>query len=365
MRPAETSRQHLLSFSSDPELRRRFLVLDEPIAGNLRFGLLLEVLDQLAGEAAVAYAPPSGPGARIVTAALDEIVVRHVADVSRDVRCQARINHVGRTSMEVGIRVESAGEPSHLASCYFTMVARQGEGAAERGAAVPPLEPADDQERNRAARAVARREAHRREAESVFEPPTREEHLHIAGLYRAQEAPGFSGRLARHLAIETWERTYPEQDNPWKTIFGGYLMRRAYELSSLCADLVASHRPLVAAVNRIRFIRPVQIGDKLHLTSRVVYTAGPIICVEASIERLSRDRTARALSNSCLFTFVNVDGALVPHDAPPIYPGSHAEEARYLAARRNLRSLAERTTKGWLASFLSRDGTAGSGAASR
>src|SRR5512147_3246214 len=107
MRPVETSREQLLSFSADPELKRRWQVLDEPIAGNLRFGLLLEVLDAVAGEVAVAYARPQPPRQRIVTAALDEIVVRHVADVARDVRCLARINHVGRSSMEVGVRVES------------------------------------------------------------------------------------------------------------------------------------------------------------------------------------------------------------------------------------------------------------------
>ncbi len=352
MRPVETSREQLLSFSTDPELERRWRVLDGPIAGNLRFGLLLEVLDALAGEIAVSYARPRPPRQRIVTAALDEIVVRNVADVARDVRCSARVNHVGRSSLEVGIRVESPGEPSHLASCYFTMAAREGDGDGERALLLPPLEPADDLERARAARAEARREALRREAVSAFQPPTPEEYALIAGLYRAQEAPGFSGLAVRQLTMETWERTYPEQDNPWKTIFGGYLMRRAYELSQLCAETVAPQRPLLAAVNRIRFVRPVQIGDKLHLTSRVVYTAGPAVCVETSIERLSRDRTVRALSNSCLFTFLNVGPALEPLEVPPVYPGSHAEEARYLAARRNLLGLAARTTKGWLASHL-------------
>jgi acyl-coenzyme A thioesterase 9 len=240
----------------------------------------------------------------------------------------------------------------HLASCYFTMVAREGEGAGERGVPVPALFPADEGERTRAGRARVRGAARRREAETAVEPPTREEFLLVSSLYRAQEAPGFAGLPARDLVTETWERTYPEQDNPWKTIFGGYLMRRAYELSSICAERVASHRPLLAAVNRIDFARPVQIGDKLHLTSRVVYTSGPAICVETTIERISRDRTARALSNSCLFTFVNVDPTLSFRDVPPIFPGSHAEEARYLAARRNLTGLSLRTSSGLLAAAL-------------
>jgi acyl-CoA hydrolase len=67
---------------------------------------------------------------------------------------------------------------------------------------------------------------------------------------------------------------------------------------------------------------------------------------------VSRDRTSRALSNSCLFTFVNVDAALAPEDVPEVHPTMYAEDARALAARRNLRSLLEHTRKGWIATAL-------------
>ncbi len=349
MRAADTSREHVLPLSTDLDLRHRFMVVNEAIPGNFRFGLLLEVLDQFAGDTAVAYVHHFAPGASVLTAAVDEVVVRHVADVTRDVRCCARINHVGRTSLEVGVRVEAPQGPVHLASCYFTLVAREGHGPS--ALAIPPLDPGDDLARVRDARARARRAEYRRASRAVVEPPTPEEFRLVSELYRAQETPGFSGLLARDLVTETWERTYPEQDNPWKTIFGGFLMRRAYELSITCAELVAPHRPVLGAVNRINFLRPVEIGDKLHLRSRVVYTSGPAVCVETSIERISRDRSARALSNSCLFTFVNVDDAFVPRPVPPIFPSSHAEEFRYLGARRNLRSLSRRTVTGWLSAI--------------
>lgn len=352
MRPSETSREEIFRLSTDPELRRRFQIVLEPIPGNFRLGVLLELLDRVAGEAAVAFVRRTMPEARVVTAALDEVVVRAVADVNSDVRCRARINRVGKSSMEVGVRVDSLPDETHLASCYFTMVVLAPDGSAERSARLTPFEPEDDRDRLRVARAEARRAAYRKELASAVEPPSPEEFQLVARLYREQEVPGFAGLPARQLVAETWERTYPEQENPWKIIFGGFIMRRAYELSSVCAEFVATHRPVLAAVNRVNFVRPVQIGDKLHLTSRVVYTAGPAICVETGIERQSRDRTSRALSNSCLFTFVNVDPSLAPKDVPRIYPASHAEEQRYLAARRNLRHLAARTSSGWLAGLL-------------
>ena len=74
MRASETSREQILPLSTDPGLRKRFQVASEDIPGNFRFGLLLEVLDSIAGEASVGYVHRFLPGARVVTAALDEVV---------------------------------------------------------------------------------------------------------------------------------------------------------------------------------------------------------------------------------------------------------------------------------------------------
>lgn len=83
------------------------------------------------------------------------------------------------------------------------------------------------------------------------------------------------------------------------------------------------------------------MGDKLHFTSRVVYTNGSFVCVEAGIERISRDRTASALSNSCLFTFVNVDDKLNHQPVPQVFPTTYAEDGRYLAAHRSYQAVVE------------------------
>lgn len=338
-RPRDTSRTHTLALGSDLPLRRRFMVIDEPQHGNLRFGLLLEVLDKLAEETALGYVRRFWPEARVVTAAIDNILVRHVADVTRDLVSLARINHVGRTSMEVGIRVEQPGEaPVHIASCYFTMVARSTDGS-ETSLALPPLEYVDEKERHRAEKAVGKRERWRHEQSTKYDPPSREEYAMLVALHRAQEEQGFCGRLAAQLVTESWERMYPENENVPKKIFGGYLVRRAYELSSICAGILAPDRPVIATVDRINFFHPVRMGDNLHFVSRVVHSGGPFVSVEASIERISRDRTTKALSNSCLFTFVNFDDRMVPRPVPQIYPTSYAEDARYLDAHRRHQGL--------------------------
>ncbi len=333
--PIETSRYHTIPLGSDSSLRRRFMVIDEDIPGNFRYGLLLEELDIMAEQTALAYVRRFYPEGRVVTAAIDNIVVRHVVDVARDIVFHARINHVGRSSLEVGIRVEHAGDPNiHIASCYFTMVARGGEGAGE-SLPLPPLEYSGELEQQRAAKVIAGREEYRRQQASLLEPPTREEYVMLDRLHRSQEEQGFSGPAAGRLVTDAWERMYPEQEYVPQRIFGGYLIRRAYELSGICSEMVAPDRSILAAVNRINFFHPVRLGDKLHFTSRVVYTCESFVCVEASIERISRDRTVSALSNSCLFTFVNVDKDLRHCPVPQIYPATYSEDNRYLDAFRS------------------------------
>jgi len=338
--PNDTSFYRTLHLGDDLGLRRGFMVVNEPLLGNLRFGRLLEELDKVAEETALQYVRQTYPDARVVTAAIDEIQIKHAADVNRDLVIMARINHVGRTSMEVGIRVEQLGDPKvHIASCFFTMVARVGVGSESESVTIPPLEYGDDLEKQRYTNAIASREAYRTERSVAQEPPTHEEYDLLNRLHSAQEDQDFNGLLASNLVADSWERMFPEKENVPTTIFGGYLVRRAYELSSICAEQVAPNRPVIVAVNRINFFHPVRLGDKLHYTSRVVYTGKTSVCVEANIRRISRDRTSQALSNSCLFTFVNVDKDLMPQPVPTIYPTTYGEDARYLQAYRRNRGL--------------------------
>jgi acyl-CoA hydrolase len=346
MRPLDTSREQLLPLRTDLELRRRFMVVNEPLPGNMRFGLILEVLDKLAEELALGYVRRTVSQAWVVTAAIDDVVLRTAADVTRDLALHARLNWVGRSSMEVGIRAEHPGpHPVHAASCYFTMVARVGEGDAARSIAVEPLEYLSEIEKRRRDKAIKGRESQRQRLDTASKPPTRDEFELLARLHAAQEQPGFSGRLAGKLTSTSWERMYPEQENVPSKIFGGYLVRRAYELATIQAEEIAPDRPVIVRVNRINFLQPVRIGDKLRFVSRIVHTGRTSLCVEVAIERISRDRVTKALSNTCVFTFVNVDERMVPQPVPPVYPTTYAEDARYLEAHRRHQRLKARRVR--------------------
>jgi acyl-coenzyme A thioesterase 9 len=362
--PAKTSIVKRLKFSTDLRLRRHFLLTDEPVRSNLRFGLLLEVLDKLAEDAALRYVRRSYPAARVVTAAMDSMTVRGVPDETRDMILRARVNLVGTTSLEVGIRIEQPGlpdqDPVHVASCYFTMVARLRDAdGAERSVPLPGLAYRSKQDLARAERARLRRESYREYLSAAEAPPSAEEYAVLRRLHWAQEGareqPEAKILLASGLTAEGWERTYVEHENVPHKIFGGYVAHRAYMVAHICSEMVAAQRALLVSVDRINFHQPVRMGDKLHYISRVAFTGHTSITVETSITRISRDRKSTALSNVCTFTFVNVDPQLRPVPVPQIYPTTYAEDARYLAGyRRHQVHLALRAPdKLLLSSYLS------------
>ncbi len=76
MLAVETSRELILRLASDAALRRRFLVLNEPLPGTQRVGVLLEALDRLAADTALDYARRAHPGAKVVTATRSSCAIR-------------------------------------------------------------------------------------------------------------------------------------------------------------------------------------------------------------------------------------------------------------------------------------------------
>jgi len=333
--PHDTRYLFVLPFSTDPDLARRFLARDREMVGNIRFGKLLETLDKVAENTALAYVHRFYPDARVVTAAVDSIVLRNPADTRHDLVFSAQLNHVGKSSMEVGIRVECLGAgSSHLATCYFTMVARSTDSGEARSLTLPPLKYEQEVDVKRYHKAEQRRQIYRDGLAQAEEMPSLDEYLFLKKLHKEQEAADFSGLRARELVLASTCRAYPEQENVPKTIFGGYLIRKAYELAALAAEMVTSDRPVPCRVNRINFNQPVLLGDQLKFTARVVYTGKTTITVQSDIERFSRSAGDKALSNSCLFTFSNVDADMQPQPVPFIYPVTYAEDARLLNAYR-------------------------------
>jgi acyl-CoA hydrolase len=92
------------------------------------------------------------------TAALDQVFFRQQVNVGELVTFLAHVNHAGRSSMEIGIKVVAENlrthEKRHTTSCYFTMVAMDEQG---KPLAVPKLDLETEAEKQHFAAAEIRK----------------------------------------------------------------------------------------------------------------------------------------------------------------------------------------------------------------
>ena len=165
---------------SEVVLSQLMTILDANNVGNVHGGTIMKLVDTAAGLAAAKHCRGLA-----VTAAMDEMDFLEPVYVGDLVTIKATVNDVGRTSMEVGVRVEAenivTGRSVHTSSAYLVYVALDAEG---KPRPVPPLDPRTPEElqrqrearlrqENRLARSAAiraaRSERHRAEA-------TREDH---------------------------------------------------------------------------------------------------------------------------------------------------------------------------------------------
>ncbi|WP_374522886.1 acyl-CoA thioesterase [Hydrogenophaga sp.] len=123
-------------------------------SGNVHGGTILKLLDQVAYACASRYA-----GRYVVTLSVDQVMFLQPIHVGELVTFLASVNHTGRTSMEIGVKVVTENIRSqvvrHANSCFFTMVAVDDAG---KPVSVPPLQPSTPDEQRRHAAALVRKQ---------------------------------------------------------------------------------------------------------------------------------------------------------------------------------------------------------------
>lgn len=132
-------------------------------SGKVHGGALLNLLDRVAFSCASRYSARYA-----VTLSVDQVMFKEPIHVGELVTFRASVNHTGRTSMEIGIRVEAENirerTRRHTNSCYFTMIAVDEHG---RPVTVPALQVETEVEKRRNQAAEIRRGLRRKTAEEL------------------------------------------------------------------------------------------------------------------------------------------------------------------------------------------------------
>jgi acyl-CoA hydrolase len=129
--------------------------------GHVFGGEMLAMMDKTAAVAALRHCRTT-----VVTASIDRVDFREPIHVGELVVMKASVNFVGRTSMEVGVRVEAedllSGRRRHTNSCYLTFVAVDRNG---RPVEVPGILAETPEDHRRMDAAKRRREVRIKERE--------------------------------------------------------------------------------------------------------------------------------------------------------------------------------------------------------
>ena len=118
--------------------------------GNVHGGTIMKLLDSAAGVVATRHCR-----SRVVTARIDEMSFLEPVFIGNVVTIKASVNDTGRTSLEIGVRVEAedlqSGRTWHVGSAYLVFVSLGDDGRPREVAQIIP-ESADERRRQKEAR---------------------------------------------------------------------------------------------------------------------------------------------------------------------------------------------------------------------
>jgi acyl-coenzyme A thioesterase 9 len=371
--PAEPVTIHY-PLATDPAMR----ALYRNPWGAVRLGRVLEDLDSLAGAISVQHcaAPDAARVPLLVTASVDAIHFRRPLPADKDMTAVGAVVWTGKSSMDIRIEMHDdagggGGETSSSSSsstsssagvagsllgsrppalaATFTFACRDPDTAAPLTipALEPPTYPAavawwDERASVAAARRAARAAAAASPASAAAPRPSPAADALLAQARTVSALPSLAPPgvlLSSATSLTNSFICQPQQRNLAGRIFGGLIMRRAFELAYATAYTFAGWRPTLSAVEEVAFLSPVDVGDLLTLKATVLHTStspagrrGHVhVVVSAHVVR-PEARTA-ALSNEFHFRY---DVELRPGggegDGPPaalrsVLPSS-PEEAR-------------------------------------
>ncbi|KAI0656279.1 Thioesterase/thiol ester dehydrase-isomerase [Cubamyces menziesii] len=342
-----------LPFASNPELLENYT----NASGGIRTGLLMEHLDSLAGS--IAYKHMLGPdvsslpknaGFYMVTASVDRLDMLAPLYPVRDMRLSGQVIHTGRSSLEIAVRMEAIekdGKEETIMLGRFCMVCRD---ARTHGAA--PVNPLSlETPEDHILFTIGEVHKQKRQSRAVRSlnrvPPTSSEAEALHSLYlkygqaeKGDPSPS-SDRERVWMGDTRLEKTlimFPQERNVHQKIFGGYLMRLAYELGFANSCLFTRDHVTFVSLDGISFARPVPIGSLLRLTSYIVHSASSenypaLVHVWVHADVVDLETGTEQRTNDFRFTWGRENG---PPLKRMVVPKTYGEAMQWLEGRRAL-----------------------------
>lgn len=333
------------NLTSDELLRQRY----ESAFGTMRMGVLFEDMDAIAGSVAWRHVDDADPATDppiLVTASVEQIRLREPLSLDSDYSLVGSVVWTGSSSLEILVELLREDNKPAL-SGVFTYVARKrdGSGAEKVFRVVPQTE--DEKKRHlasaekQAALKAKRKQA--KEARVAVDALTEEEKQEVENLIKnfrsVRDFPGQAddGAVLMHeTALRNANMCHPQERNTAGRVFGGVLMRRALELAYATAYAFGGTEPLLKELERVEFIRPVDVGSLLALTSVVSLTQENIVHVNVNASTWQPRIRESTLANTFTFVFSLQDA---PRKLKTVIPTNRVEAELQVRAMSRARLL--------------------------
>ncbi|XP_037368506.1 acyl-coenzyme A thioesterase 9, mitochondrial isoform X1 [Talpa occidentalis] len=335
----------LLPLGSEPKLREKYLT----VQNTIRFGRILEDLDSLG--VLICYMHNKNQSTEmsplsIVTALVDKIdMCKKCLSPERDIKFSGHVSWVGKTSMEVKMQMFQLQDNDFcpVLDATFVMVARDSENKGPAFVNPLILESPEEEELFRQGELNKGRRIAFSSMSLLKVAPNAEERTTIHEMFLSTLDPktvSFRSRVLPPKAVwmeksklKGLEICHPQERNIFNRIFGGFLMRKAYELGWATACNFGGSRPYVVAVDDIMFQKPVEVGSLLFLSSQVCFTQGNYIQVRVHSEVASLQDKEHMTTNVFHFTFMS------EKEVPLVFPRTYGESMLYLDGQRHFNSM--------------------------
>uniref|UniRef100_A0A8D0F9K2 Acyl-CoA thioesterase 9 n=1 Tax=Strix occidentalis caurina TaxID=311401 RepID=A0A8D0F9K2_STROC len=333
----------ILPLGSQPEIREKYL----NVHNSVRFGRILEDLDSLGGM----YLCPCKECTNVsdlspVTSNVCLVdLCKKIIYPDCDIKFTGNVSWVGRTSMEVKMHMLQLhdGDYSPVLDATFVMVARDPEN--KRPAFVNPLVPESPEEEEifKQGELNKLKRIDFSTASLLKMAPTAEERKIIHDIFlntldtrtvsfRSRKLPPNSVWM-EDAKLKGLQICHPQERNIFNRIFGGFLMRKAFELGWATACSYGSSRPFIVSVDDIMFQRPVEVGSLLLLSGQVCYTEKNYIQVRVHSEVYDADTREHQTTNIFHFTFIS------ENEIPQVVPKTYGESMLYLDGKRHFAAI--------------------------
>jgi len=315
--------------------------------GTVRMGRILEDLDSLAGNIAFFHADDDDDTTKtpqLVTASVDRVRLNRPLSLDKDLVLRGEVAFVGTSSMVIRMEadecedeatrsatVDDARTPEPALTADFTFVARDPESNGPWP--VNPLicETKRHKERFQEIQAsIVRKKLRSKKGDAVLNETLVKHRQEWVRAQRdraclIQEMPaltaGYNEVLTSQTVAENMFVAQPQQRNLSGRVFGGFLLRRAYELAFANCQLFSGGQPMFVEMSDIDFKLPVNIGDLVRFKCTVLHTTNaedarcgkPSVYLEVRAIVTNPHKVTSAVANKFFFKFnvepfVDADG---------------------------------------------------------